>query len=486
MRKPKPGSSGIGLASAATASALSLTVLAARRRKEERRLVCGDFLPAAACDALHARKVARVARTLRERRAGGPLSLRKRAVSHEVPKAGDRRRSDEKLDIRDFDSILSLDPETRICVAESGVTFVDLVTATLRHGLAPAIVPELKTITLGGAVSGCSIESMSFRYGGFHDTCLEYEVVTGRGEVLRCTPDGEHAHVFQMMHGSFGTLGVLTRLAFRLVPAKPYVHVTYEKHGSVDAYAAAIERVYRSQEADFMDGIVHSPTECVLSLGRFVDEAPYTNRYDWTKVYYRSTRTRAEDYLRTRDYYFRYDHGVTNVFPRSYAGRLLLAPFLGSSRSLRLAERLNRFMTPDRVPFTLDVFLPLSRMKPFLEWYAREFRHFPLWCVPYKRVRDYEWINPRVLEGVGDELFADLAIYGMKPRADGRNYPKLMEEKLLELGGIKTLISLNCYSEEDFWKTWNREAYARAKAVTDPDDVFRDLYEKTCRASQGL
>ena len=58
------------------------------------------------------------------------------------------------------------------------MTFVDLVAATLRHGLVPIVVPELKTITIGGAVAGCSIESMSFRYGGFHDTCLEYEVIT--------------------------------------------------------------------------------------------------------------------------------------------------------------------------------------------------------------------------------------------------------------------------------------------------------------------
>ena len=69
------------------------------------------------------------------------------------------------------------------------MTFVDLVAATLRHGLVPIVVPELKTITIGGAVCGCSIESMSFVRGGFHDTCFEYEVIAATGEVLTCTPD---------------------------------------------------------------------------------------------------------------------------------------------------------------------------------------------------------------------------------------------------------------------------------------------------------
>src|SRR5438309_1067121 len=81
-----------------------------------------------------------------------------------------------------------------------------------------------------GAVAGCSIESMSFVHGGFHDTCLEYEVIAATGEVLTCTPDNQHSLIFQMVHGAFGTLGILSKLTFKLIPAKPYVHVVYEKY----------------------------------------------------------------------------------------------------------------------------------------------------------------------------------------------------------------------------------------------------------------
>ena len=142
-----------------------------------------------------------------------------------MPKARDAKYSDRQIDISDLNDILSVDPVARTCTAESGVTFVSLVEETLKHGLVPMVVPELKTITIGGAVAGCSIESMSFRYGGFHDTCLEYEVITATGEVLTCTPANQHALVFQMMHGSFGTLGILSQVGFRLVPAQPFVPV---------------------------------------------------------------------------------------------------------------------------------------------------------------------------------------------------------------------------------------------------------------------
>jgi FAD/FMN-containing dehydrogenase len=286
--------------------------------------------------ARHAAKVARIAAELTACRGDRPVSLKKRAVAHQVPKARDQRRHDQRVDVTDLDEILSIDPERRIAVAESGVTFVDLVAATLKHGLVPIVVPELKTITIGGAVAGCSIESTSFVNGGFHDTCLEYEVITATGEVLTCRPDNEHALVFQMQHGAFGTLGILSKLTFRLMPAKPYVHVSYEKYRTLADYMAAIWRHFQARDVDFMDGIIHSPDLYVLSLGCFVAYAPYTSRYDWLRIYYQSTRTRCEDYLRTEHYLFRYDRGVTNVRPKSLLGRVLFGNLLSSTQWLWL------------------------------------------------------------------------------------------------------------------------------------------------------
>lgn len=436
----------------------------------------------------HAGKVGRIASRLRERKSTRPLSLRKKAVSHVVPKRDDKRHSDDKVDIADLDQILSIDVAGRTCTAESGVTFRRLVEETLRYGLVPTVVPELETITIGGAVSGCSLESMSFRYGGFHDSCLEYDVVTAKGEVLRCTPDNEHQQVFQMMHGSFGTLGIVSKLTFRLVPAKAFVHVRYESYTTLAEYLAAIERHHRAHDVDLMDGIIHAADRYVLSVGTFVDEAPYTNRYDWMKVYFQSTAVRTEDYLRTRDYFFRYDRGVTNVHPKSAIGRLLFGKVLDSSTVLRIAEKLRRFVLPsatERPDVTVDLFIPFSRVVEFMEWYQREIDFFPLWCVPYRRVREYEWIAPGHLQGIDDDLFIDLAIYGLR-QPPGRNYYREIEEQLSRIGALKTLISYNYSDEEEFWRIWNREAYEAVKKITDPDNVFRDLFTKTCLAARGI
>ena len=51
---------------------------------------------------------------------------------------------------------------------------------------------------------------------------------------------------------------------------------------------------------------------------------------------------------------------------------------------------------------------------------------------------------------------------------------------------MKTLISHNYYTRDEFWQTWNKPNYDKVKAMTDPDNVFRDLYTKTCKAAMGI
>lgn len=434
---------------------------------------------------LHEEKTIRIAKQLKERKDIAPLTLKKKTVSHEVPKPNDKKYSDEKLDISDLDEIIQIDTERRICIAEPGVTFTKIVNATIKYNLVPVVVPELKTITIGGAVAGGSLESMSYKFGSFHDSCLEYEVVTAKGDVLICSPDNENQLLFQMMHGTFGTLGIITLLKFRLIPAKPFVKIIYEKYKNLDEYKNSIWSHYIKKDIDFMDGIIHSPEEYVLSAGNFVDNVPYTHSYDWTRIYFLSTAQRQEDYLKTPDYFFRYNKGVTNVHPKSFICRLLFGWFINSNRTLKIANTFRKVIPSNMFPITVDTFIPFSKMEEFMEWFKKEVDYFPLWCVPFKIVHKYEWVSDELFSKVKDELFLDIAIYGMQ-REDPEHYYRIIEEKLIELGGIKTLISTNLYSEKEFWAIWNKKNYDLIKHKTDPENIFRGLYEKTCRTSRGL
>src|SRR5258707_3532963 len=71
-------------------------------------------------------------------------------------------------------------------------TYEDLADATLRHSLMPLVVPQLKTITLGGAVTGLGIESSSLRSGMPHESVTEMEILTGDGPVVKAAAGNSH------------------------------------------------------------------------------------------------------------------------------------------------------------------------------------------------------------------------------------------------------------------------------------------------------
>jgi len=83
-----------------------------------------------------------------------------------------------ELDVAAFSRVLHVDPGSRTAVVGGMTTYEDLVDATLPHGLMPFVVPQLKTITLGGAVTGLGIESTSLRLGMPHESVLAMEIRT--------------------------------------------------------------------------------------------------------------------------------------------------------------------------------------------------------------------------------------------------------------------------------------------------------------------
>ncbi len=432
----------------------------------------------------HAEKTQNIAAQIKAcTRTGAPIVFTKKTVSHFVP-GPEEHRIQPQIYIGDLTEILEIDEANQICIAEAGVTFSDLVKKTLPLGLMPFVVPELETITVGGAVSGCSVESMSYKYGGFHDSCLEYELVTGAGEIMTCSPE-QDADVFEMMHGSYGTVGVLTKLKFKLCPAKPFVKMSYPKFDNFAGFWQFLQARCEAGDHPFVDAIIYNKDKFTVCLGEMADSAPYVSDYSYLNIYYKSAWEKTEDYLRTEDYFFRYDadcHWLSRSFPllewkivRLLFGKL----FLGSTNLIKWAKRLAGIKnTKKRPDVVVDVFVPSEKFSEFYGWYEKDFNFYPLWIVPYRMPHCYPWINPAHLAAGAGDLFIDCAVYGKKNNDSRIDYSKLIEDKIFDLGGIKTLISRNHYTEERFWRIYNRPAYEAVKTKTDPDNTFGTVYQR--------
>src|SRR5581483_10665135 len=148
-----------------------------------------------------------------------------------------------ELDVSAFGHVLRVDPVGRTAWVGGMTTYEDLCDATLRHQLMPLVVPQLKTITIGGAVTGLGIESTSLRNGMPHESVTELEILTGDGRVVRATAGNEHNDLFEGFPNSYGTLGYALSLTIELEPVRPFVHLRHFPFQDPEAYLEAVAEV---------------------------------------------------------------------------------------------------------------------------------------------------------------------------------------------------------------------------------------------------
>ena len=104
--------------------------------------------------------------------------------------------------------MIAVNPIERTLEVEGLTTFEQIVDATLPYGLVPPVTPELKHITIGGAICGIGIESTCFRHGFVHDSLIEADVLIGEGEVVLCNAVNAHADLFAALPNSVRHAGL--------------------------------------------------------------------------------------------------------------------------------------------------------------------------------------------------------------------------------------------------------------------------------------
>ncbi len=426
---------------------------------------------------------------LQVEQAGAPLGLGKRTSNLFRDRA---ERSKRRLDLSSFCHVLRVCTEEGWVDAEGLTGFEDLVAATLPRGVMPAVVPQLKTITLGGAAAGVGIEATSFRYGLVHETLMEFDVLLPGGEIVLCRPDNEHRELFFGFPNSYGTLGYALRLRQRTVRVKSYVRVEHQRFESAPAYFAALGEQCAGT-ADFIDGVVFGPRSLVLNVARFVDEAPWLSDYGFEHVYYRSLLQKDVDYLDVSDYLWRWDTdwfwcsknlGAQNPLVRQILGRKRL-----NSRTYTRVMRWNarwglsrrwarlRGLYPEAV--IQDVDIPLARAGEFLDFLLREIGILPIWICPVRALEPVARyplypLAPGTLYvnfGFWDTVYSQVA-------HEPGYHNRLVEREVLRLGGIKSLYSDSFFTREEFAKAYGAEQLEALKAKYDPQRRALGLYEK--------
>ncbi|MDS1271148.1 FAD-binding oxidoreductase [Lipingzhangella sp. LS1_29] len=438
-----------------------------------------------------------------------------------------------RLDVSAFSSVLSVDPVSRTAEVGGMTTYEDLVAATLPHGLMPLVVPQLRTITLGGAVTGLGIESSSFRNGLPHESVQEIEILTGAGDVVVARPDNEHRELFRGFPNSYGTLGYSLRIRIELEPVRPYVHLRHLPFTDAPAAMSALERVcaqgeHAGQRVDFVDGVAFGPNELYLTLATFVDRAPWTSDYTGSDIYYTSIPRYAGsgpgDYLTTEDYLWRWDTDwfwcsrafgvqhpvVRRLWPRRWKRSDVYRKLVALDRRTDFSRLLAHYRgKPQSEPVIQDIEVGVDRGAEFLEFFHAQIGMRPIWMCPLR-------LRPDAKDGVRtgadaeagadaaprdsgvagaaeagprwplypldeDRLYVNFGFWGLVPSLPGLahdHHNRLIEREVSRLGGHKSLYSDAFYDEDEFWELYNGVGYRDLKTAYDPDGRLLDLYAK--------
>ena len=395
-------------------------------------------------------------------------------------------------------NVIAVDPDTATADVAGMCTYEDLVAATLPYGLAPLVVPQLKTITLGGAVTGLGIESTSFRNGLPHESVLEMDILTGAGQIVTASRT-EHADLFHSFPNSYGTLGYSTRLRIELEAVTPFVALRHLRFHRLRDLVETMDRIIDTgglagQKVEYLDGVVFSADESYLCVGIKTATPGPVSDYTGRNIYYRSIQHpdgEKHDRLTIHDYLWRWDTDwfwcsrafgaqhptIRRFWPRRYRRSSFYWKLIGYDQRFNIADRIEiRNGRPPRERVVQDVEVPLEHCEEFLQWFLRNVPIEPIWLCPLRLRDSTTWplypIRPH-------HTYVNVGFWSSVPVGPEPGHTnKLIERKVSALDGHKSLYSDAFYSREEFDNLYGAETYKTVKKSYDPDCRLLDLYSK--------
>ncbi len=393
------------------------------------------------------------------------------------------------INISNLNKIIEINPNNKEITLEPGVKMFELVEECLKFGLIPPVVPEFKEITAGGAILGGALESSSFKFGQFGDSCIELDIIDGDGNLIK-TSKSKNSDLFYGIQGSYGSLGLLTLIKLKLIETKPYVKLEICTCTDLQSSLMLIKEKTFSN-SDFIDGIIYK-NKIVVLTGTFSQNAlsslAFSKRFDeWFYKYIdkKSNLTKNEiAYIPIKEYLFRYDRGA--FWMGDYAFKILKMPLFNSricrgvfnhyftTKELYSALHLSNYFQEF---FIQDIYFPFDNAINYLKWNKNKLNIYPIWLCPIKAVKNPQKLSPHYIK---DTLLLNIGIWGQSKvfLTDYLLINKNIEKLASQNKARKMLYSQQYYTPSDFWKIYSKKWYDNLRKKYHMT-IFPDIYEKT-------
>jgi delta24-sterol reductase len=439
------------------------------------------------------------------------------------------------IDTSSLNNVISIDREKKTAIVEPNVPMDLFAQETLRHGLAPAVVPEFPGITVGGSYSGTAAESSSFKFGYFDRTVNWVEFILPNGSVIKASEE-ENADLLHGAAGAMGTFGVTTLFEIQLIACPALVEVTYLPVTSFSNALGILEACSNDESISYLDAILFSAYSGVVIAGRLNSESPnkktpappvvrfsrakdpwfFLHAHDkithphntycivcqWKSDMHTPDNPVMVELVPTHDYFFRYDRG--SFWMGAYGWNTLPLPFNRLGRfcfdrlfRTRTMYRLLHHSGQSQRFVVQDFAIPAQKAKEFLEYVDEELQIFPLWLCPIKggskaalhTAKTYK-VEPL---GTTPNLI-NIGLWGIPSLAtrlfSSKNFNEFIdlnrdiERVVRELGGLKWLYAHNYYTEDEFWRVYDKEKYEAQREKFGAQGL-PSMWDKVKREKEG-
>ncbi|MGW0248914.1 FAD-binding oxidoreductase [Nocardia goodfellowii] len=170
---------------------------------------------------------------------------------------------------------ITVDPVTRTAVVQPGLFNAEVKRAVAEQGLwYPPDPSSFEFCSIGGNAATNAGGLCCVKYGVTTDYVLGMEVVLADGTVVRLggprLKDSAGLSLTKLFVGSEGTLGIITELTLRLLPAQPPQSTVVASFATLTAATSAILAItgaLRPSMLEFMDSVAINAVEDELRMG---------------------------------------------------------------------------------------------------------------------------------------------------------------------------------------------------------------------------
>lgn len=264
------------------------------------------------------------------------------------------------LSMERFNEILFIDERNLQATVEPGVINEVFQNAVKEKGLFYPPDPASKgSCFLGGNVAESSGGPKCVKYGTTKDYILNLEVVLPTGEIIytgaNTLKNSTGYNLTQLMVGSEGTLGIVTKIMVRLIPLPKYDLLMLVPFRSLDEACEAVSEVFRA-------GYTPSALELMER-----------DALDWAGKYVESTVVKLEDDIfahllievdgNDTDLLMKEMEAIADVMSRFNIGEILFADSAAQKQELwKLRRKINEAVKMNAISKEQDTVVPRAEL----------------------------------------------------------------------------------------------------------------------------